>query len=189
MEEKISLPLRKSITLGIGDKAVTVTSIELREPIAGELEISSRADTNVGALITLLGIASGKGRPLIEQFSRGDLVAAETALDSLSLDLKVDVPAGVEEFTLTLVKPITIGNAETGISVTTLDLRPPVAVELERAARADTGVGTTISIIQQVSKVPRTAIEKLSRTDFRAAQSVIDSFTEGGPQTPADGNG
>jgi len=99
MEEKLNLPLNKPISLGSGDKAVTVTTLALREPVAGELEISARADTNIGALITLLGLASGNDRAVIEQLSRGDLQAAAAAIradagtDVLRVDCEPYPPA------------------------------------------------------------------------------------------------
>ena len=93
-----------------------------------------------------------------------------------------------EETTIELVKPVTIGKGEGAIEVTELKLREPTAGELEKSAAASTGIGSQITLISLVAKVPRGAIEKLCQRDLTTASRFLNSFTDGGQETPSDGD-
>lgn len=93
-----------------------------------------------------------------------------------------------EETTIPLVKPVTIGKGDGAIEYTELKLREPAAGELEKAAASTTGIGSQITLISLVSKVPRSAIEKLCQRDLTTASRFLNSFTDGGQTTPSDGD-
>ena len=73
MEAEKTITLRKPITLGSGDGAITYTELALREPTAGELEKASRADTSVGIMINLVSAIAKIPRSAAEQLSQRDL--------------------------------------------------------------------------------------------------------------------
>lgn len=91
-----------------------------------------------------------------------------------------------DEIVVTLSKPVIIGTGDTTITYAELKLREPTAGEIEKASRADTNVGTAITLISLITKIPRGAIEKISRRDLMAADKFLQSFTDAGPSA-ADG--
>jgi hypothetical protein len=93
-----------------------------------------------------------------------------------------------DEVPLELIKPVSIGKGEGAVQYTEITLREPNAGELEKAARADTNVGSLITMISLVAKIPRSAVEKFSRADLQAAEAVLGSFTGGGQATPTAGD-
>jgi hypothetical protein len=95
----------------------------------------------------------------------------------------------VDEVTYELVKPVTIGKGEGAVEYTSITLREPNGGELEKAGRQDTAVGSLMTMISLMSKIPRIVVEKFSRTDLQAAETLIGGFTTGGQQIPTDGDG
>ena len=93
-----------------------------------------------------------------------------------------------DETTIDLVKPVTLGKGEASVTYTELALHEPTAGELEKASREDTPIGTTITLIALVSKVPRVAIEKLCQRDLKAANDFLASFSDLGTATGPDGD-
>ncbi|UPG86857.1 phage tail assembly protein [Luteibacter aegosomatis] len=93
-----------------------------------------------------------------------------------------------DEITIELIKPVLIGKGEGAIEYTELKLREPVAGELEKASMASTAIGSQITLISLVAKVPRGAVEKLCQRDLQAASRVLNSFTDGGQEIPTDGD-
>lgn len=85
-----------------------------------------------------------------------------------------------EEITITLSKPITIGKGENAITYEEIKLREPVAGEIEKASRADTSVGSAITLISLVAAVPRGVAEKLCKRDLVAANKFLEGFTGAG---------
>jgi hypothetical protein len=92
-----------------------------------------------------------------------------------------------EEITITLSKPVVIGKGDTAQTYHELKLREPTAGEIEKSSRADTNVGTAITLISLLTAIPRSAIEKISRRDLMAADKFLQSFTDAGQQTEAVG--
>lgn len=80
MQEEKTITLRKPITIGSGDGAITYTEIKLREPTAGELEKASRADTNFGVMINLISAMAQVPRAAVEKLSQRDLTEASAFL-------------------------------------------------------------------------------------------------------------
>jgi hypothetical protein len=93
-----------------------------------------------------------------------------------------------DEITIPLVKPIVIGKGEGAITCTEMTLREPTAGELEKAGRADTNIGSLITLVSLITKQPRSIVEKFSRTDIQAAEAALGRFTGGGLTTPESGN-
>ncbi|MEA9997050.1 phage tail assembly protein [Pseudomonas sp. 10B1] len=86
-----------------------------------------------------------------------------------------------EEITIELSKPVVIGSGDTAQTYTELKLREPTAGEIEKAARMDTGPGSAITIISLITKIPRSAIEKISKRDLVAANKFLEGFSDTGP--------
>ena len=92
-----------------------------------------------------------------------------------------------DEITITLSKPVTIGKGEAAISYHELKLREPTAGELEKATRADTPIGATITLISLITSIPRAAIERINKRDLVAANNFLEGFTEPGPSAAEAG--
>lgn len=79
-----TITLRKPVTLGSGDAAVTYAELKLREPTAGELEKSSKADTSIGMTINLISIVAKVPRAVAERLSQRDLGEVGAYLNSFT---------------------------------------------------------------------------------------------------------
>jgi hypothetical protein len=86
-----------------------------------------------------------------------------------------------EEKVIVLRKPVMLGD----VTYAELALREPTAGELSKATRAggDVGVDIGISLISQIAKMPRGAVEQLCQRDFQEANDFLGSFTVDGPET------
>ncbi len=85
-----------------------------------------------------------------------------------------------DEKIIILKKPVTLGSGDAATTITELKLREPTAGEIEKASSAATNIGTAINLISLVAKVPRSAVEKLSQTDFTEANDFLSGFTGAG---------
>lgn len=92
-----------------------------------------------------------------------------------------------EEITITLSKPIVIGKDATAQTFDEIKLREPTAGEMEKAARADTNIGTVITLVSLIAVIPRGVVEKITRRDLMAADKFFQTFTDAGPQEAAAG--
>lgn len=92
-----------------------------------------------------------------------------------------------DELALSLIKPVTLGKGDAAVTYSELKLREPTAGELEKASREDTAIGTTITLISMIAKVPRPAIERLSQRDLKAANDFLASFSAPGAETETAG--
>ena len=85
-----------------------------------------------------------------------------------------------DEITITLSKPVIIGKAESAVTYDEIKLREPTAGEMEKAARADTMIGSAITLISLVGAIPRSVVEKFSKRDLVSANKFLEGFTEAG---------
>lgn len=86
IDEKI-LKLRKPVSIGEGDNAITYAELKLREPVALELEKAERASTSMnGQAIMLISLISGLPKAAIEKLCQRDLKAAADFLGSFNED-------------------------------------------------------------------------------------------------------
>jgi hypothetical protein len=83
-------------------------------------------------------------------------------------------------------KPIVIGSGNDAVTYAHVDLREPMAFELEQAQRADTPVGSVITLVSVIGKIPRLVAEKMSGRDINRASNYLSGFKDG-PETAADG--
>lgn len=90
------------------------------------------------------------------------------------------------EKTITLRKPITLGSGDGAITYTELTLREPTAGELEKASRADTGIGTMINLVSAIAKIPRSAAEQLSQRDLGEVSAYLGGFTAAGSEASGE---
>jgi Phage tail assembly chaperone proteins, E, or 41 or 14 len=91
-----------------------------------------------------------------------------------------------DETTLDLVRPVVLGKGEASVTYAEITLREPTAGELEKASREDTPIGTTITLISLVSKLPRVAVERFCQRDLKAANDFLASFSAPGAETETD---
>lgn len=92
-----------------------------------------------------------------------------------------------DEITITLSKPVIIGKDATAQTYEELKLREPTAGEMEKAARADTNIGTVITLVSLIAVIPRGVVEKITRRDLMAADKFFQTFTAAGQQEEAAG--
>lgn len=90
-----------------------------------------------------------------------------------------------DEITITLSKPVIIGKGENAITYEEIKLREPTAGEMEKAARADTSIGSAITLIGLVASIPRSSVEKFSKRDLVAANKFLEGFTGAGQSEEA----
>ncbi len=95
----------------------------------------------------------------------------------------------VEEKTITLRKPITIGKDQTAITYSEIELREPSAGELEKAQAAGTTVGQNITLVSLIAKIPRSVVEKFSQRDLMEASDFFGAFYASGEVTAEAGQG
>jgi hypothetical protein len=88
-----------------------------------------------------------------------------------------------EEKVITLRKAVELGP----LTYAEISLREPTAGELEKAAKAGSRVGETISLIAMVAKIPRTAAERLSQRDLLEAADFFGTFYPSGEPTEEAG--
>lgn len=89
------------------------------------------------------------------------------------------MPEMQEEKIISLRKPVEFAK----VRYEQLQLREPTAGELSKATKAGDNVDTAISLISQITKVPRGAVELLCQRDFQEANDFLGSFTIDGRQT------
>jgi hypothetical protein len=73
-EEEKTITLRKPITLGSGDGAITYTELALREPTAGEIatsQVGARNDTDI--TLNLASLVAKVPRKAVDQLCQRDL--------------------------------------------------------------------------------------------------------------------
>lgn len=89
-----------------------------------------------------------------------------------------------EQLTLTLRKPITLGEGDGALTYTELTLREPLAEELERAYNnVSSNMTASINLISIIAGVPRAVAAKLPQREFRRANEFLGNFSEDGPLT------
>jgi len=92
----------------------------------------------------------------------------------------------VDTLTLEFRTPITIGKGDGAVTYTHVDLREPLAGDLEKAQRADTPVGSVINLVTEIGAVPRLVAQKMCGRDIAEASKFFNSFSDG-PEAAADG--
>ena len=81
LQDEFSLTLRKPLATAAGE----VTSLQLREPTAGELDKFTRAIAakgDIGATLLLIALVTGIDQPLLEKLGARDFQAASDYLGS-----------------------------------------------------------------------------------------------------------
>jgi hypothetical protein len=86
----------------------------------------------------------------------------------------------MDELTIELSPAITVN----GRDYTSLTLREPKAVELQRASDVANAVASQIRLIQLVSGAPQGVIENMPERKFREAMRFLAGFSQ-----PGDGEG
>lgn len=82
---------------------------------------------------------------------------------------------------LGLKKPVIIG----GKSYETLALREPNAMEMRKAAAAESGIAQTMMLCQMVAGVPMMVVEQMTTTDIRRADAFFARFLTAPLDTPS----
>lgn len=83
-QDEIVIEFAKPIQLGKGEDALTFDKVTLREPLAGELEKASRADTSIGSVIDMISLISKVPRGVAERMTQRDLRKADLFFQGFS---------------------------------------------------------------------------------------------------------
>lgn len=86
------------------------------------------------------------------------------------------MPEIEEQKTITLRKPVTLGE----VTYDKLELREPTAGEMSIAQKAGGGVDLTMSLIQQIARMPKKAVESLGARDLTEADAYLAGFMASG---------
>lgn len=181
--DTMALTLRKPVTFA----GKTYTALNLREPIASELEAASRAQSGPGALMSLIAAVAGVPSGVPEAMRSRDLAEADNFFNSLA------VPAAgvgddadfVDEITIPLRKPVTIGKGDAAVTYSEITLQEPTGGQKDKAAREPNDTRAAIALISMVGKIPRVVVERLCRRDFEEACNFLGSCNVAGRTTGA----
>lgn len=88
-----------------------------------------------------------------------------------------------DELTITLRKPVTIGEGDKAVEYTEITLVEPTAGQIEQATKAGSEMGVGIELIRLVAKVPRKVVEQMGVRDLTEANSFLAHFSEDSPAT------
>ncbi|MDE3022261.1 MAG: phage tail assembly protein [Pseudomonadota bacterium] len=86
MDDEKIIELRKPVTIGKDESAITYTSLTLREPTAGELSKATKAGNDIDTAIALISIISKTPKSAIENLCQRDLQECSDFLASFSTD-------------------------------------------------------------------------------------------------------
>lgn len=84
-----------------------------------------------------------------------------------------------DEKIVVLRKPVTLGT----VTYSQIELREPVAKELDKASREPSNVASAIVLISAVAKIPRGAVELLTQRDLQECSDFLGSFGKAGETT------
>lgn len=88
----------------------------------------------------------------------------------------------VEEKTITLRNPIAVGKGDARIEYTELKLREPTAGELTKAGKAGDSNDVLLSMIQQVTQLPRQVVESISMREMNECADFFAQFSNSGSE-------
>lgn len=86
-----------------------------------------------------------------------------------------------EEKIVILRKSVTFATVTYG----QIELREPVAKELDKASRETSDVSAAIVLISAIAKIPRGAVELLTQRDLQECSDFLASFGKAGATTGA----
>lgn len=182
-QDILVLTLRKPVTVA----GKTYDSVKLREATAGELEQASRAASPIGVMISLISIVASVPRAVPEAMGSRDLAQVDAFFKTFSVPA-ADTGDGddfVDEVTIALRKPVTIGKGDAQITHTELVLAEPNGAQKEKASREPNDMRAAITLISSVAKVPRLVVEGLCQRDFEEACNFLAGCNVVGPTTGA----
>lgn len=183
VQDTFDLVLRRPVTVA----GKTYESVTLREPLAGELEAAGRALSPVGVLMSLVSIVAGVPPGVPAGMGSRDLAKADAYFKTFSVPAQ-EAEEGddfVDELTIPLRKPVTIGKGDAAIQYDKLELVEPNGGQKDKAAREPNSMRAAISLISAVAKVPRLAVEGLCSRDFEEACNFLAACNVAGPTTGA----
>lgn len=178
MSETKTFKLLKPVTF----EGTTYESIDLREATAGEMEQAEKLQEKYGFTVVLISTVSGLPIGAVDLMGQRDTEAAEEYLQSFGmdgLDDEDDAETSADETTITLRKPIELGD----LSFRELELREPTNAERRKAAQAGGSFSIAIAQIAMLGKWPKAAVKQLCSRDFMEAVKYFGGFSRRRPTT------
>ncbi|WP_353191413.1 phage tail assembly protein [Pandoraea pnomenusa] len=176
MSETKTIKLRKPLTYGQGDDAVTVTELKLREATAGEYEAAEKAAGVYGTTISLIGLLSGVPVDVIDRMFRSQIDEAENFIGSFGEGAFLTDVRSEDEHVLQLIRPIKITAEESPVNVASLALCEPTNQQHRKAAAAGGPFAALVAMISMVAGVPKIAVRAMCARDFLAAAGYFNGF-------------
>ena len=178
MSETKNFPLLKPVTF----EGKTYESIELREATAGEMEHAEKLSDKYGFTVVLISKVADIPVGAVDLMGQRDTEAAEEYIQSFGmdgLDDDEDADASPEEKTITLRKPVTLGD----LNFDELELREPTNAERRKAAAAGGSFSIAIAQIALLGKWPKPAVKAMCSRDFMEAVKYFGGFSRRRPTT------
>jgi hypothetical protein len=178
VSEKKTFPLLKPVTF----EGKTYESIDLREATAGEMEHAEKLAEKYGFTVALIARVAELPIGAVDLMGQRDTEAAEEYLQSFGMDGVDDedeVESSAEEKTITLRKPIELGD----LTFHELELREPTNAERRKAAQAGGSFSIAITQIALLGNWPKAAVKCLCSRDFMEAVKYFGGFSRRRPTT------
>lgn len=177
-EAELNLVLKKP--LKSGDREVP--ALQLREPVAGDIEASAEGGNWVAAALAILARMTGLAPDALKGLAAHDLMRASAFFARWTAPGQL-AAAGLAPFGDELVLPLSTPLAFGGSEIGELNLREPTAGELEEGARSVNWATTNLVVLARITALPRTVLQKLSARDFAKASEFLAGFLLPGPPT------
>jgi hypothetical protein len=173
----------KTITLlkPVTFEGKTYESLDLKEPTAGQMEKAEKLSEKYGFTVVLVAEVSGVPIGAVDLMGQRDTEAAEEYLSgSFGMDDENEqIEESPEEKTITLLKPITLGD----LTFNELDLREPTNAERRKASQAGGSFSIAIAQIALLGNWPKVAVKMLCARDFMEAVRYFGGFSKRRPRT------
>jgi hypothetical protein len=172
LQPTLTLPLRKPLIEGDGPDAVTISSLALREPTAGEMRRAEGLGGNIPITLRVLALVSGVREALIRTLGARDLRAAGDYCAAFVVAALPDLGAVEDESRDFPLDPPVRGPA--GL-VDVIRLREPTAGQLDQYEHLE-GWARRVAAIATVGGVPEQVADLIPVRKAAEMEAWLDRF-------------
>jgi hypothetical protein len=178
MSKTKTIVLRKPVTIGKEEAAVSFEEVVLREPLAGEFENAEKQSLDHGYDVALVSIVSGVPVDAIDLMGvtvvdRAMDFFATFAPDGMNKDIESE-----EEMRLELRVPAKVGTGDDAPTYAALNLSEPTNLQRRKAGQAGGSWATVVSLISRNAGVPLGAVRSMCARDFLEAAQYYRGFQQ-----------
>jgi hypothetical protein len=171
-----TITLRKPITVGKDESAVTYTEVVLREPTAGEYEDAEKVAPTYGLAVALIAGVSGVPIDVCDLMFTSQIDEAEDFIGSFGASVAMPTTASPDEIKIELYEPVKITEEDTPLNIASLSLSEPTNNQKRKAGVSGGSFATSISMISLNAGVPRGSVRRLCSRDFLRAVGYFNGF-------------